>query len=57
MTQYRVGQKLRKIFDNRIVTIKEVGLHYIVLEGDFELDHVVMKYKVNKYYKEDKPWN
>ena len=53
MTQYRVGQKLRKIFDNRIVTIKEVGLHYIVLEGDFELDHVVMKYKVNKYYKED----
>ena len=53
MTQYRVGQKLRKIWDNRIVTIKKVGLDHIVLDGDFEPNHVVMKWKVNKYYKED----
>lgn len=54
MTQYRVGQKLRKIWDNRIVTIKEVGLYHIVIDGDFELDHVIMNWKVNKYYKECK---
>lgn len=52
MSQYRVGQKLQKIWDSSIVTIKEVGSDRIVLDGDFEPNHVVMNWKVNNYYKE-----
>lgn len=46
------GQKLKKIWDGRIVTIKKVRSLSIVLDGDFEPDHIVMKSKVKHYYTE-----
>lgn len=48
---YEVEQKLKKVWDGRIVTIKKVNHHSIVLDGDFEPNHTVMKNKVNDYYK------
>lgn len=50
--KYKVGQKLQKIFDGRIVEIKKVTNTLIVLDGEFEPNHVVMLDKVDKYYKE-----
>lgn len=49
--KYKVGQKLRKVFDGRIVTVAEVRGKCIVLDGDFEPKHVVMDYKAHHYYK------
>lgn len=46
------GQKLRKVSDGTIVTIKKVNELSIVLDGDFELNHVVMNDKVQHYYSE-----
>ncbi|WP_181397678.1 hypothetical protein [Gracilibacillus dipsosauri] len=48
--EFKVGQKLKKNRDRSIVTIKEVNPDHIVLDGDFEPNHVVMKDKVNSYY-------
>ena len=47
---FEKGQKLRKNYDGRIVTISYVGNDYIKLDGDFEPEHVVMKDKVLSYY-------
>jgi hypothetical protein len=49
---FKIGQELKKNFDGRIVTVSRVGNDHIVLDGDFEPDHVVMKDKVLTYYKE-----
>lgn len=54
MQKYKVGQKLQKNWDGRIVTIKEVNSDHIVLDGDFEPNHVVMNWKVSNYYQEIK---
>ena len=48
---YIEGQKLRKIYDGSIVTIKKVDGSSIVLDGDFEPNHIVMKDKVKHYYR------
>lgn len=47
---YIEGQKLEKVNDGRIVTIKSVRSDHIVLDGDFEPNHIVMKDKVSNYY-------
>lgn len=47
---YKVNQKLRKHFDGTVVTIKETRKDYIILDGDFEPNHLVMRDKVEKYY-------
>lgn len=52
ITKFKVGQELRKVWDNSIVTIKEVNEDNIVLDGDFESNHVVIKEKVKNYYTE-----
>lgn len=49
---FKRGQQLRKVFDGRIVTIREVRPSSIVLDGDFEPEHIVMKDKVHHYYSE-----
>jgi hypothetical protein len=49
---YQRGQTLIKNFDGTIVTIKSVGSDYVVLDGDFEPNHVVMKDKISSYYSE-----
>ncbi|QJC52730.1 hypothetical protein HGI30_14950 [Paenibacillus albicereus] len=46
------GQKLQKIYDGSIVTVARVGGDHVVLDGDFEPNHVVMKEKLLHYYKE-----
>jgi hypothetical protein len=54
MKNFEKGQKLKKIFDGTIVIISSVGKDYIVLDGDFEPKHIVMKEKVSHYYNETK---
>ncbi|MDQ0062334.1 hypothetical protein [Paenibacillus harenae] len=48
---YQQGQRLKKVYDGSIVTINRVGSDHLVLDGDFEPNHVVMKDKVSSYYK------
>jgi hypothetical protein len=50
MENFEKGQKLKKNFDGTIVTISSVSKDYIVLDGDFEPKHIVMKEKVSLYY-------
>lgn len=50
MYEFEVGEKLEKNWDKRIVIVEEVRTDFIVLDGDFEPNHVVMKEKVSKYY-------
>lgn len=50
MSRLESGQKLQKVWDGSIVTIKSVRSNHIVLDGDFEPNHVVMKDKVKLYY-------
>lgn len=50
--KFVVGQKLRKVWDDSIVTIVKVNTNSIVLDGDFEPNHVVMNEKVKHYYSE-----
>ena len=47
---FQRGQKLIKNYDQSIVTIKNLGKDYIVLDGEFEPNHVVMKDKALSYY-------
>jgi hypothetical protein len=50
MENFEKGQKFKKNFDGTIVTISSVSKDYIVLDGDFEPKHIVMKEKVSLYY-------
>lgn len=47
---FEKGQSLKKNYDGRIVTIASVGHDHIILDGDFEPKHIVMKDKVLSYY-------
>lgn len=57
MGKFEVGDKLKKHQDDSIVTVKRVKDDYIVLDGDFEPNHVVMKEKVHRYYSRTRPTN
>lgn len=48
---YQRGQRLKKVYDGSVVTIKSVGNDHVVMDGDFEPNHVVMKDKILSYYK------
>lgn len=57
MSKFEVGEKLKKHWDDSIVTVKKVQNDFIVLDGDFEPNHVVMKGKVHRYYSRIRPTN
>lgn len=50
MVKFEEGQQLRKVYDGTVVTIKNVRSDHVVLDGDFEPNHVVMKDKLLSYY-------
>lgn len=54
MTEYYAGQKLKKLSDNRIVTINFVGDNYLRIDGDAQPNHTVLKEKVEQRYMEVK---
>ena len=52
MREYKQGQRLIKLWDGIVVTIAQVKPDCIILDGDFEPNHVVMKDRVWAYYGE-----